>query len=688
MKLINLRSNTLKKRTLITILPIVIISMVILTGLSIRESRNIIDSEIKSKIDNKLGESSESIQKNLMKHSQLTQSLSKNIESSYKLVKKDNYISMVSKSISTNEETLGAGVWFDPYKFDANKKCFAIYEYREGGQIKYAPEYSDDSNKYHEESWYKVGIDSKKAIEWSDPYIDKVTKISMVTSTSPFYDENKKFLGVTTADIGLATMQKMVQEIKVGKDGNAFLIEKNGIYISDKDQEKILEQKITEDSNKSLAELGKEMIDKKNGQKTYDENGEENLVFYKSIPDVDWIIAIRIPTKELYQPITQLMIKSIVISLVAIVLIIIAVLILAKYLTVNIGKVNKISMAVAEGDLTNYLEINSEDEIGQMSTHINKMTDNLRTVVKMISDNSKLISSGSNELAVAMNIMNSKAQNISSTVNEISSDAQESSAVTEEISASVEEVNASLEELASRALNGSEKSNIISQRAIGVKERAQKSSSDTNELYKEKEISIVNAIKEGKVVTEIVAMADAIANISKQTNLLALNAAIEAARAGEEGKGFAVVADEVRKLAEETSMVVVKIQDTIKKVQVSFDNLAMNASGVLEFIDGKVIKDYELLVNIGEEYNNDAIFVNSMSEDISSMAEEINATFVEVSGAIQNMAENSQKTADNTGNILENINEVADSIEQVSRKVNGQAEIAEKLDLVITGFKI
>jgi methyl-accepting chemotaxis protein len=207
-------------------------------------------------------------------------------------------------------------------------------------------------------------------------------------------------------------------------------------------------------------------------------------------------------------------------------------------------------------------------------------------------------------------------------------------------------------------------------------------------MYEEKETMIINAIEEGKVVSEIGVMANTISSISEQINLLALNAAIEAARAGEQGRGFAVVAEEVRKLADQSSEAVNNVKGIIVKVQKSFDDLAIGSKELLSFMDKDVNIQFENFSNVGEQYYKDAEFVNNMSSELAAMSEEINATINQVSEAVQHLADMSQRSSENTSDIEESLNRSTSSMEKMSGTAEQQSMLANSLNEMVKRFKV
>lgn len=180
---------------------------------------------------------------------------------------------------------------------------------------------------------------------------------------------------------------------------------------------------------------------------------------------------------------------------------------------------------IKNGNLTIQIDINSKDELGQLMTNLNEMSQGLRQMFLEIKDNSVQVDSISKEIAQAnLNL----------------------SARTESQASALEEAAASLEEFAGTLANTSDSANSAEQMTKELTVTANKSGAMMKDV-----ISVMDSIQtSSKQIVDIVGLIDTIAF---QTNLLALNASVEAARAGEQGRGFAVVASEVRQLSQKTA---------------------------------------------------------------------------------------------------------------------------------------
>jgi methyl-accepting chemotaxis protein len=228
-----IRLKTIRSKILAFILPLAIIAMLVLSVISYQTSSNIINTEIDAKMNNKLDQTISSIEKSLYAHQRVAESLARTIEVTGMQMTKEQYKTILESYVAINSETFGAGVWFESFKYKPDMKYFGPYVYKDNGKITYTDDYNKPEYDYPHYDWYKNGMNTDKSVVWSDPYFDDVSKITMVTATSPFYDKDRKSLGVTTADIDLSSLQKMIKDIKIGKTGRAFLLDKNGSYIAD-----------------------------------------------------------------------------------------------------------------------------------------------------------------------------------------------------------------------------------------------------------------------------------------------------------------------------------------------------------------------------------------------------------------------------------------------------------------------
>ncbi|BCS54497.1 methyl-accepting chemotaxis protein [Geobacter sp. SVR] len=289
-----------------------------------------------------------------------------------------------------------------------------------------------------------------------------------------------------------------------------------------------------------------------------------------------------------------------------------------------------VTEALAQGDLTQTINLDRKDEMGQLADAMNTMVQNLRGMITQTADISTGIASASNQLHSTSTQIATGAEEVASQANTVATASEEMSATSTDIAS-----NCSMAAEASRqtANSASAGAQVVNETITGmniIAERVRQTSLTVEAL--------------GSRSDQIGQIVGTIEDIADQTNLLALNAAIEAARAGEQGRGFAVVADEVRALAERTTKATREIGEMIKAIQKETQEAvkAMEV-GVSEVEKGAVSsqKSGQALEEILERINEVTMQVNQ----IATAAEEQTATTSEVTSNIQQITEVVHQTA-------------------------------------------
>lgn len=640
-----MRRHSLKTSTLLVILPIVLASVVALSVLGYTTAKKTIMDAAENEMSLSLSNAIESIQKSLSQNAMVAETMARSVEVNRKHMEKEDYGKILTSFIGTNPETFGGGIWFEPYAFSQEDRYFSPYCMREYGKLVYVQDYSlGDGVSYTDQDWYTSAKGIDEPIVWSAPYYDEYAKISMVTSTAPFYSITGNLLGVTTTDIDLTQMQKMVGSLRVRSTGQTFLIDGSGTYIADKDSEKLLKVNILEDSNTSLAELGKSILSEQTGKGKYTVDGENYLAWYDVVPESGWIVVAVIAENDLLSGVSLLGRElAIIAAITAVVVCALLVIFVSRKVVGPLNRLAKVTGAIADGDLSVDIDYNSNDEIGVVCESMGRTVVRLKSYISYIDEISEvlgqiadgnlnfqlqqeytgefarlktaLLQIQSNLVATIREIVQASdrvavgAREISEATQTLSEGSMSQSASAEGISGDVGEVQSLMNKSAENLSQARERSDRAAEAIAQDDIRMQEMSQAMEEI--------------GRTSSEISKIIKTVEDIAFQTNILALNAAVEAARAGAAGKGFSVVADEVRSLANKSSEASRNTAELIERSLMSVERgkrVVSDTTQAMKQVVSDVGETAEIMKKVSDDAAEEVRFMGSVTEAVEQVA--------------------------------------------------------------------
>lgn len=340
-----------------------------------------------------------------------------------------------------------------------------------------------------------------------------------------------------------------------------------------------------------------------------------------------------------------------------------------------------------EGDLTERITIKSKDEIGQIVSGLNEFISQLQILMKRMKEESENMMASAEKVVLEVESSNENASSTSAAMEELSASMEEVSATLDQIVAGSNSVYEEVQAMNTRADEGVSLVDDIKDRATKMRETTIEGKNATNNLVEQIRGMVETAVEESKGVSKIDELTGDILDIASQTNLLALNASIEAARAGEAGKGFAVVADEIRVLADSSRETANSIQSISQIVTEAVANLAQNAGDMMQFIDRKVIKDYDEFVDVVNQYQKDADTMNEILVEFAKNASAMHETMETINKAISEISITVEESAKGVSSVTENTVNLVDAIATINAEVQVTKEISEGLENEVKRFK-
>ena len=533
--------------------------------------------------------------------------------------------------------------------------------------------------------WYKEAAESTKVCQSA---VYKAANGTPVVSFSSAIRSGGNLVGVAGCDLNLDMAREMLSKAKIYETGKAFLISKEGNFIyHDKYS---LDNSISSVDDSDLKALASTFL---SGKPVFTSSPNSSDNFYASVPvgDSGWVLVLCVPQAEVYASSTELLGIMVGITIAAFVLLAAILFYIARLISVPVENLAAFASNVARGDLRSVPQSTDRtDEIGTLHNAFCNMTENLRKLIRQLSETAGRVAASSSDLTANTQ---EAAQASEFAANSVAQIAETSTAQSETIvsaAAMMQEASSSIGEV----------TDVIKE--IVTSAKMTEDETRDGQAILNHTISKMNTLKDGAaVVTETVrglqesahevsSIVEMITSISEQTNLLALNAAIEAARAGEHGKGFSVVADEVRKLAEQSKEATANISELLNGNAVQMDKTfrAMEEQSV------NVENSVEEIHRSGEKFTAIASHIESLSESINHISEIAQSVQQNNQRAVNSIEELSSGSSDADTKMQEEVSNIsavteeqAASMSEIAAATRTLSEIAQELQQMTKQFQ-
>ncbi|PLT35792.1 chemotaxis protein [Bacillus sp. V5-8f] len=525
-----------------------------------------------------------------------------------------------------------------------------------------------------ERPWYQEAMKQNGKVVITSPFESKTTGDFVFGVAKVLKDGS----GVLAAEVKLETISAIVNKAHIGKEGFAFL--------ADKDK-KVIVHPTTKPTDPLEGDFVGKIYQSKTGSFEYTIDNQDKKMVFATNELTGWKVVGTLYNDEITKAAQPISNKTILVLSISLIVGFVLIFFIIASITKPLRSLVTASEKIGQGDLTEEIQVHVNDELGQLGKSFNKMSKNLRELIDQIGTNTEQVAASAEELTA-------NAEQTSKATEQIALTIQEVAVGTDKQMESVEESSIRIAELAQEVQRISENADSVNVASI-----------DTSEKAAEGERSIKLAVNQMNTINntfanlsasikmlgdrsnEINQIIEVITSIASQTNLLALNAAIEAARAGEHGKGFAVVAEEVRKLAEQSSHSSQQIAQLIASIQEETSKtIESMAHATNEVNEGIGIVDLA-----GDSFSQIQQSINDMGtkiEQISSAVHKITAGTEQVVESVMGISQVAEAAAAGTQNVSAATQEQLASMEEISASANALSNMADELHQAVGRFKV
>ena len=403
----------------------------------------------------------------------------------------------------------------------------------------------------------------------------------------------------------------------------------------------------------------------------------------------DWIIFVQADKSDVMKPVNTISAICAVIGLVLLLAALGIGMVVTQMITRPIAALTTVINDISELNMQSGSVIPAtHDEVGTMGNAVIHMKEQLSGIVSELNDISEKLVKDSDSLYEISEGVNQASTNNSAINQKMAATMEDTSASMESVTANVENMNRNAAAVAGHINAGTQLTADVRQKSKVIHEKTSASREETLQVYDKIQKTSQEAIVKAQKAAQINELAKAIQDIADQTNLLSLNASIEAARAGEEGKGFGVVAGEIASLAAQSTQTGANIVAIVDDVNSSVETLKNCLVDALDFLENKVMNDYNEFMQSSDEYSGATKSIEEFMNQANGEVMELKRFIDEIASAMSEVNNNISDCTTGISDIARKTKDVVGLTEEAFDKTSSGKVSARQLSDITSRFRI
>ncbi len=523
-----------------------------------------------------------------------------------------------------------------------------------------------------ERDWYIDGKDNEE-FAFGEPYYDSMTgQVCVSASVLVDYDKATRVLAT---DVYLDYVSSLMTEIADKSDVEAFLVTKGTeTVIAHIDENMMAVTLDSKEIDTLYNNIGKHVVDGKTGFVSVAGDDGEYYVCMNPVDHSDWYLVTYVKEKTVMSGLHKMELYMIIIAAIAAVILILVMLRIMNKVVKPVQKMTDIIDRIAEGDFSQNIETQGNDEIARMSNNMQDFITQMRATIAEIGNIAGSLDKQSVRNEQVSDSLKDSSENQASEMNLLEQMVEQLSSAADAAAEQMEGLSALIE----KAHDDGETADILMKESVDLSQSGKDNMEqivDGMDRINDSITTLSNHIDSvGQIVSQIGNMVHMIVDIADETNLLSLNASIEAARAGEAGKGFAVVAEQIGKLATNSSIAT----DEISKLTSAIEETVANAVEYMNYSSEEVKANTEMISiasstfedlygKIGETSGKVKHMIDLVTE-VDSVSKQMEEIFGSQMSATEQIVQSAEELNKQTKNVTEGSFTVAENAGELQKE--------------------